>query len=338
MSFISNYLNRRSSKQALTARGQKTRIVMHAKASARADIRDAITALRNAGHAIEVRLTYEAGDAEFYAAEAALDNSIGTVVAGGGDGTANAVVSGLMTSSAADLPTLGLLPLGTANDFANACELSSLNALQLITTAVTGSAKSIDVGQVNERYFLNVATGGFGTEITVATPENLKSLLGGAAYLITGISRPSAIRAYPLTVSGDNFEWQGDFLALAVGNARFAGGGVPMCDSAVLDDGLLDLTVLPDITYSDLPDALALITEHGLTETALRKRLITRRSPVFTLSAEQAFQLNLDGEPMYANEFNFCVHPGVIRMRLPSTTHILKGDKPRPLTTSTEAT
>ena len=97
------------------------RLILNGKSAGDDDVRDAVTALRSQGVQLDVRVTWEAGDAERYVAEA-IDDGIDTIVAGGGDGTLSEVATTLAHRDAAadTLPTLGLLPLGTANDFARA--------------------------------------------------------------------------------------------------------------------------------------------------------------------------------------------------------------------------
>lgn len=139
---------------------------------------------------------------------------------------------------------MGILPLGTANDFATSCSipLQIDHALQL---AVKGRAVAIDLAQVNDKhYFINMATGGFGTRITTETPEKLKAVLGGASYFIHGLMRMDTIKADSCEIRGPGFEWSGDALVIGIGNGRQAGGGQPLCPDALINDGLLQLRLL----------------------------------------------------------------------------------------------
>ena len=304
------------------SRGRQVRLLLHGKAALHESLRQAVLRLREAGHDIDVQVTWEAGDAERFAAAAARDLAVGTVVAGGGDGTVNAVVSGLMDSGVDNLPSMALLPLGTANDFARACGIDSqiLSALEL---AVTDSAVPVDVGRVNGRHFLNVATGGFGTEITVNTPNELKKVLGGAAYLLTGLHQASSISARQAVIEGPEFCWSGGFLAMAVGNGRFAGGGVPMCEHALIDNGHFDLSILPEVTVEQIPGVLKILVDHGFSAKALEAHIIRARAHEFTVRSETPLQINLDGEPLQSNSFRFEVINRAIRLHLPADTDIL---------------
>jgi lipid kinase YegS len=289
----------------------------------REGVRTAVEQLREQGHDIEVRVTWEAGDAEEFALDAARDYRFKTVVAAGGDGTVNAVVSGLMASAEEHLPSLAILPMGTANDFARACSIPTEPALAALELAVNEPAIPVDVGLVNDRHFLNVATGGFGTELTVNTPSELKKVLGGAAYLLTGLSQPSSISARKASIQGPDFSWSGGFLALAVGNGRFAGGGVPMCEHAVINNGKFELSILPEITYDVIPDVLVNLLDFGFGSEVVEAHMVRAQSHEFTVRSETPLQINLDGEPLQSRSFHFKILNQVLRLHLPRDNDIV---------------
>ena len=162
-------------------------LIVHGKAAGRPELREAVAAVREKGHRITVRPTWEAGDATRFAQRAVLD-AADVVVAGGGDGTINEVAFGLVTASAgpSGAPSLGVVPLGTANDFARSAGIP-LDLLAALDLTVSRPATPVDLGRIGDRVFLNVATGGFGTQVTRETPEKMKKTLGGAAYLVTGV-------------------------------------------------------------------------------------------------------------------------------------------------------
>jgi hypothetical protein len=98
------------------------RLILNGKKADRPDVREVVKAVRNAGHDLDVRVTWERGDAVRLVAEAAREG-VSRVIAGGGDGSVNEVANGLMAVDVATRPALGILPLGTANDFATACRV-----------------------------------------------------------------------------------------------------------------------------------------------------------------------------------------------------------------------
>jgi len=290
-------------------------LVLNGKASARDDVRAAVHAVRGEGHRIEVRVTWERGDATRFARQAAETGSE-IVVAGGGDGTINEVVGGLMDAAGgpASRPSLGVMPLGTANDLAHSCGIP-MDPLVALRLALSTPAVAVDVGRANGRHFLNVATGGFGTQVTAETPAELKKALGGVAYLLTGLTHFTSIRPARGRLSGPGLEWQGAFLVLAVGNGRQAGGGYQLCPDAILTDGLFDVRVVPQLPAVEFARSLGSLFANGLD--AVRQKVVGGRVPWLEVETDEPFQTNLDGEPMTATRVRYEVLPHALQMKLP---------------------
>jgi len=291
------------------------RLVLHGKQAQNPAVRAAVAAARASGHGVEVRVTWESGHAAEFAKEASL-LGIPRVAAGGGDGTINEVVSGLLAGGAGGKgAALAVVPLGTANDFAHGCHipLDPSAALGLAATAVT---RPMDVGWVDGRPFVNVATGGFGTEITVETRPELKKALHGAAYLITGLTHLAELRPVKARFTGPGFSWAGELLVLAVGNGRQAGGGHVLCPEALLDDGLLDVNILPSLPRRERAAAFSALLREG--KPALWHQVVNARLPWLELEAPDAIQVNLDGEPISGTKLRFEVLPGALEVCVPA--------------------
>lgn len=207
-------------------------LILNGKSTDNLPLREAIMLLREEGMTIHVRVTWEKGDAARYVEEA-RKLGVATVIAGGGDGTINEVSTALIQCEGDDIPALGILPLGTANDFATSVGIPEAldKALKL---AIAGNAIAIDMAQVNKQTcFINMATGGFGTRITTETPEKLKAALGGVSYIIHGLMRMDTLQPDRCEIRGENFHWQGDALVIGIGNGRQAGGGQQLCPNSV---------------------------------------------------------------------------------------------------------
>ncbi|WP_435605424.1 lipid kinase YegS [Pseudomonas knackmussii] len=289
-------------------------LILHGKQATNEGVRAAVLACREAGWQLDVRVTWEEGDAERLVDEA-LAYGYPTLIAGGGDGTARAVADAQARAEAD--ASLALLPLGTANDFARAAgiPLEPDAALALLEQP----ARPIDLGEVEGQLFLNMATGGFGSTVTANTSEDLKKMLGGAAYLLTGLSRFSEVHSAQGHFRGPGFEWRGEFLALGIGNGRQAGGGHPLCADALADDGLLDLSILPK--PGDLLTTLGSLLGSG---GGLRELLVRARLPWVELDAGEGLAINLDGEPLEARRARFEVRPAAIRLHLPADSPLLR--------------
>jgi lipid kinase YegS len=193
--------------------------------------------------------------------------------------------------------------------------------LAALRLAVSRAAADVDVGQVNGRSFINVATGGFGTQVTVATPNDLKKLLGSAAYFLTGVKHFSSIRPARVHLSGPGLQWDGALLVLGVGNGRQAGGGHKLCPQAMLNDGLLDVHVLPQLPAEEFQSALAALLHDGLD--AVRRTLVSARVPWLEITADEPMQINLDGEPITDTHFRFEILPHRLLMKLPADCTLL---------------
>ncbi|WP_145587086.1 lipid kinase YegS [Yersinia kristensenii] len=293
----------------------QTLLILNGKEAGNQDVRNAVKNLREEGATLHVRVTWEHSDAKRYVEEAAL-LAVETVIAGGGDGTINEVASALITLPEVNRPSLGILPLGTANDFATSCSipLQIENALQL---AVKGRAVAIDLAQVNDKhYFINMATGGFGTRITTETPDKLKAVLGGASYFIHGLMRMDTIKADSCEIRGPGFEWSGDALVIGIGNGRQAGGGQPLCPDALINDGLLQLRLL--IAEELLPALLSSVFSGEK-----NKNVIETSLPWLDITAPHDITFNLDGEPLSGKNFHIEIIPNAIQCRLPPNCELL---------------
>jgi lipid kinase YegS len=298
----------------MTMSERKALLILHGKQALNEEVRSAVEEKREQGWELAVRLTWEAGDAQRLVQEA-LAAGFTRLIAGGGDGTLRDIAEALAAQT--DQASLVLLPLGTANDFARAAGVSLVprEALALLDV----SAQPIDLGEVGGQVFLNMATGGFGSQVTANTSEDLKKMLGGAAYLFTGLSRFSELHAAYGELQGPDFHWHGQLLALGIGNGRQAGGGHELCPQALVNDGLLDVSILPapQDVVGTLKDLLA--DGWGIDNMFVRARL-----PWVEIKVSEGLYINLDGEPLEGESLRFSVRPGALRVHLPADSPLLK--------------
>jgi len=194
--------------------------------------------------------------------------------------------------------------------------------LQLIAGSPSHAIDLLRVDADGERHWcLNLASGGFGTEVTVDTDDGLKKLLGGLAYFVTGIARVGRIEPIAAHLHGDGFDWRGAFIALGIGNGRQAGGGQILCPDARVDDGLLDLTVIPELE-GEMATTVATLVREGR-GAALERVGERARMRALTVEADRPIALNLDGEPVQAQRFDIACVPARLRMHLPEHCPLL---------------
>ena len=163
-------------------------------------------------------------------------NQVELVIIGGGDGTLNAAIEGLIDTK---LP-LGILPMGTANDLARTLgiptDLSA--ACQVIAS---GKVRLIDLGWVNGQHFFNVASLGLSVEITQRLTKNVKQRWGVLAYAFTALQTILSARPFRAKIKVKNQTFYVKTIQIAIGNGRYYGGGMTVAEDATIDDRRLDL-------------------------------------------------------------------------------------------------
>jgi len=220
-------------------------LVVHGARADRQDIRHLVSWVRDKGHLVETLTTFERGQGAALAADAAR-RGVDVVAAAGGDGTVNEVVNGL---DGFDVP-LGIIPLGTANDFARQVGIPA-DADHAMDVILQRKPRRFDTASLNGHRFLNVSTGGVGAETTAETPSDAKESLGAMAYAITGMRKFADFRPLHARFEGDGVDYEGDFLMFAVGLTRSTGGGTMVTPMASATDGLLDVCIVEGMSRSE---------------------------------------------------------------------------------------
>jgi len=275
------------------------------------EIREAVSILREESYAIEVRVTWEYGDAVRFVKEASREG-IERIVSAGGDGTLNEVVNGLAQLPKDQRPQLAILPLGTANDFATACEIPHY-PLEALRLALEGEAVSIDIVRANERYFINVATGGIGAQITAETPPELKNFLGGGAYTLSAVMKALSFEHSHGKMISENGELEGAFIASALCNGRQAGGGQVLSPNAYINDGLLDAVIILEFSLVDVAQVVS-----ELLDPTIKGEFVKRFQTTWVESIPKNMRfVNLDGEPYEAEKIHFEILPKELEVVLP---------------------
>src|ERR671916_915794 len=190
------------------------------------------------------------------ASRAANEWPEGLLIVAGGDGTVNDAVNGLGKAGFPEGVTLGILPAGTGNDLAaTLCIPDDPDEAEDVIRQ--GRVRTLDVARVRsdgigERFFINVATGGLGAEISDADDEELKRRWGKLSYLRASleVARNFDVRELMLYIDGE--ERQVEAVNIAVGNCRYTGGGWPATPKANPEDGLLDVVIIENLGVTDL--------------------------------------------------------------------------------------
>ena len=293
-------------------------VVMNDTAAHDQALRDDIQGLRERGFLVRARATWEGGDAERFAREAARDG-VDLIVSAGGDGTLNEVVNGLLTAGGPAPCEVAALPYGTGNDFVLGCGVEPEHPEVALEQILSQRSHCIDVGSVGDRHFINMASAGFGAEITTDTSSELKHLFGRAAYFFKALSESIHLNVHDVRLRAPGFAWAGPAHLVAIGNGRQTGGGWTVAPQARLDDGLLDVMVVPESTRSELVSLLRAARRGDLRENS---EVPYWQVPWVEVDADEPLQVNLDGEPLEGRRFRFEARPRSLRFRLPDTAPV----------------
>ncbi len=236
-------------------------------------------------------------------------SSMGSVIVGGGDGTLNAALPGLVETG---LP-LGILPLGTANDLARTLAIPAdpEGAARVIAD---GHRRRVDVGQANDRLFFNVASLGFGVDLTRALTHDAKKRWGVLGYAVAGLRALRRMRSFTVEIEQDGTVQRGRTIYLAVGNGRHYGGGMTVSETAAIDDGRLNVYSLETRSSWRLLALLPAMREgrHGRWREV---RTLSGRD--ITVRTRRPRSVNTDGEITTKTPARFRVLPGAIEVFAP---------------------
>ena len=169
-----------------------------------------------------------------------IDKSYRYVLIAGGDGTIDCVVNEMKKRNI-DLP-IAILPAGTANDFANYIGMPH-DVSDACNQILKSDVKKLDIGKINDKYFLNVASTGLFTDISQNMDMNLKNTIGKLAYYVKGLEQLPNFRKLKIKVTSDEVIFDEDMYLMLVFNGQTAGNLKFACNAKV-DDGLLDVIIV----------------------------------------------------------------------------------------------
>ena len=248
---------------------------------------------------------------------AAEEWSEGLLVVAGGDGTINDVVNGLGRAGFPEGVTLGILPAGTGNDLAaTLCIPEDPDLAKDVILHNRG--RWLDVARVRsdgigERFFINVATGGLGAEISDANDEELKRRWGKLSYLRASleVARNFDVRELMLYIDGE--ERHVEAVNVAVGNCRYTGGGWPATPKANPEDGLLDVVIIENLGVTDLLNLTpAVLAESDYLDSD--GVLFVRAKEIRVDAQPPGLEFTVDGEIIGNEPAQFSVLPRVLKV------------------------
>lgn len=262
--------------------------------SFRYQLDDFIEAFGKKGYLVKVVRSQHKGHMKEYLENGSLRECHGVFVAGG-DGSVNEVINGMMEHNI-DIP-LGIIPAGTANDFANSLKMPG-SFKQCIDVLTDMKVEYVDVGIANEQYFINVCCGGLFTNVSQNIDIDLKNTLGKLAYYIKGAEQIYNVKPVHLNLDIDGEKFAEEFYIFLILNSSGAGGFYNIVPTAELNDGYFDFfAVRSNISIMDFPRILMKLMrgEHLNDKIVLHRRC--KHIHIESENFEEVFEeTDIDGE------------------------------------------
>ncbi len=257
-----------------------------------------------------IEFTKAPGDASRIAREYVSSDDF-RVYSVGGDGTLNEVLNGIVNSSS----SLAVIPAGSGNDFFN--NIESKIDKTILSRTINGTDKLIDIGTVNGRYFLSVASVGLDAQIVINSNKFRKTpLFHGMASYIAGIFYTVfTYRSFKSKVTIGDLQFDKQTEMMAVANAKYYGGGMMVAPKADFNDGIFEVYHVDKINPLKVVFLFPKIIK-GTHESI--KQVSYYRANRVSISSDKEFSLNIDGEVDRVKEAIFDIIPNGVRMVFPA--------------------
>ena len=286
----------------------KPHIIFNPTAGSVANVNQPLAKLKRL-RPVAVAVTKRAGDAEKWARQAARAGCDLLIVAGG-DGTLNEVVNGI--ARVRRRPRIGIIPLGTGNDFARTLGLP-FSLEQNIDILRKGKTLAIDIVRVQSdraRYFVNVSAGGFSGIVRDKITPAIKRNWGPLAYVRGAAAALPKLHAYKTRIVLDEREELSTIVYnVVIANGRFAAAGLPIAPRADPSDGLLDVILIPKRSG---PEMAFLAAEIVLGSHFSGSSVIFRQAKKITVRSRPGMCFNVDGELVGRAPAEFQILPGAL--------------------------
>lgn len=250
---------------------------------------DVLIQLEQNGYIASAHATTEKGDA-VKAAVKACEMKFDIIIAVGGDGTVSEVINGVGPEE--NRPEIGLIPMGTVNDFASALYIPG-QIEAAVDNIINGVPMKLDTGYMNGKYFMNIAGGGKLTEVSYEAPSKWKSIIGPLAYYVKGIEKLPQMRSTNIRLEFDGEVHEGKVMMFLIGLTNHIGGFDKLVPGAKFNDGLFSVLYLEDVTLLELGRVLSMAAR-GEHLDHPKVHLVKARE--VSASSYEDVQLNLDGE------------------------------------------
>jgi diacylglycerol kinase (ATP) len=256
-----------------------------------------------AEHRVQIFETKTKHDAISLASRCTESYQFDVILAAGGDGTLHQVVNGVVTGRETEvkLPVIGVIPMGSGNDFTKSARLTK-DPAQLLALLKAFTPKPIDLGvikyidfnrQAANRYFINVADIGMGPEVVKCVNESGRAYGAAVAYYKAILTTFFTYKLVDVSVSADTWKWSGPLRSLAVGNGRYYGHGLCVAPDANMDDNIFDVFICGNVSVFDF---IRYSSDLKKGKRLSLSEIQYKRTTSLTLSSEENCLIEGDGE------------------------------------------
>lgn len=227
------------------------------------------------------------------------------VYAIGGDGTLNEVLNGIIGSSS----TLAVIPAGSGNDFVKS--ITSEEEEDILLKTINGKEKYMDLGKVNNRYFINISSVGFDSEVVynAKTMKKIKYISGSTAYIMGIIKTLFSFKPIHAEVTIDGMKLNREILLAAIANGKCYGGGIKITPEASVFDGIFDICLIEKVSKLKIFFLFPQVIK-GKHENI--KEVKFYKAKKVSIKSSTDFVLNIDGELIKEKNIDFdIIHNGI---------------------------
>lgn len=252
--------------------------------------------LQELGYSLRLYRSARPGDIKEYIIDRITEDNTDLILIAGGDGTVNECITGMGIKNI-DIPIL-ILPVGTANDFANSAGIPTKieETLNLINE---GTLEYVDIGKVNEKYFVNVCNMGLFSGVSHTVDLEMKKRFGRLAYYFKGFEEVQNYQAMDMTIKTDNEVLNEKYILVLVFNGKGAGGMLKLAKDADIQDGKFNLVCIKNVDFFEVPGLFLKVLQGEHLEDSRVDYFTTSRAKIECHNQDAAgthFITDVDGE------------------------------------------
>jgi len=254
----------------------------------------------------DFKFTSRAGEAQEIA-RVSVKEGYSHIISVGGDGTSHDIVNGIIGSSA----VFGIVPSGSGNDFPKAACIP-LDARAAVETVFSGKERTVDVGKLGDKYFINGL--GIGLDGAVSHRfKKLKLLRGQLGYLLGSVQEALTFKGFPVHIKIDDWSYEGQLLLTGASNGLYQGGKFKLAPEAKIDDGELDFHIIKDMSILNRLIKIPKVLEGSHADL---DEVEIIRAEKMEITIENSLPAHTDGEPFYLERGTHCVEivPGGLKI------------------------